>query len=49
MLFELINASAICQALINNVIQAHLNQTAVVYLNNILIYLKMKEEHVQHV
>jgi len=26
-----------------------LNQFIIVYLNNILVYLKMKKEHVQHV
>ena len=49
MLFKLTNASVICQVLINNVIQAYLDQTAIIYLNNILIYSETKEEYVQHI
>ncbi len=30
-------------------LQHYLNQFIIVYLNNILVYLKMKKEHVQHV
>ena len=35
--------------LINNVLRAHLNQTVIVYLNDILIYSETEEEHVKHV
>ena len=30
-------------------LQRHLNQFIIVYLNDILVYSKMKKEHVQHV
>jgi hypothetical protein len=49
MLFKLINAPATCQALINNVLQEHLNIFVIAYLNNILIYSKNKEEYIEHV
>ena len=39
MLFGLTNTPATCQALINNIIRAHLDQTAIAYLDNILVYL----------
>ena len=45
MLFRLTNALAVCQALVNNVLRAHLDITVVVYLNNILVYSKTLEEH----
>jgi hypothetical protein len=45
MLFGLTNALAVCQALINNVLRAHLDITVVAYLNNILVYSKTLEEH----
>ena len=41
MLFRLTNTPATCQALINNIIRAHLNQTAITYLDNILVYLNI--------
>ena len=47
--FGLINAPAIFQAFINNVLQEYLNQFMVIYLDDILIYSKTKEQHVQHV
>ena len=49
MLFDLINASATFQTFINNVLRRYFNQFVIVYLNNILIYLKIKKEHVQYV
>ena len=49
MLFGLTNAPATCQALINNVLRAHLDKTVVAYLNNILVYLENKAEHVYYV
>ncbi len=33
----------------NNVLRRYLNQFIIVYLNDILVYLKTKKEHVQHV
>ena len=47
--FELTNTSATFQAFINNVLWEYLNQFVIIYLNNILIYFKTKEQHVQHV
>ena len=49
MLFRLTNTPAICQALINNIIRAHLDQTAIAYLDNILVYSNMQQEHTKHV
>ena len=49
MLFGLTNAPATCQALINNVLRAHLDRTVVAYLNDILVYSENKARHVQHV
>ena len=48
-LFRLTNTPATCQALINNVIRAHLDQTAITYLDNILVYLNTQQEHTKHV
>ncbi len=44
--FNLINASVMFQTFVNNVLQCYLNQFIIVYLNNILVYSKMKKEHV---
>ena len=49
MLFRLTNTPATCQALINNIIRAHLDQTAITYLDNILVYLNTQQEHTKHV
>ncbi len=49
MSFDLINASVMFQIFMNNVLQCYLNQFIIVYLNNILIYLRTKKEHMQHV
>ncbi len=49
MFFNLINASVMFQTFMNNMLQRYLNQFIIVYLNNILVYSKMKKEHVQHV
>jgi hypothetical protein len=49
MLFRLTNALATCQALVNNVLRAHLDITVVAYLNNILVYSKTLEEHVTYI
>ena len=37
------------QAFINNILQEYLNIFVIIYLNNILIYLKNKTEHVIYV
>ena len=47
--FGLTNALATCQALVNNVIRAHLNLTAITYLDDILVYLNTQWEHTTHV
>ena len=49
MLFGLTNAPATCQALINNIIRVHLDQTAIAYLDNILVYSNTQQEHTKHV
>ena len=47
--FGLTNAPATCQALINNVIRAHLDRTAIAYLDDILIYSENEKDHERHV
>ena len=47
--YRLTNAPATCQRLINNILRAHLDQTVVAYLDNILVYSSNKEDYVQHV
>ena len=47
--FELTNTSATFQTFINNVLWEYLNQFVIIYLDDILIYFKTKEQHVQHV
>ncbi len=49
MSFDLINASVTFQTFVNNILQRYLNQFVIVYLNDILVYSKMKKEHMQHV
>ena len=49
MLFKLTNASATCQQMINDALRDLLNVTVVVYLDNILIYLKDSAKHEKHV
>ena len=49
MLFKLINTLTISQTYINNVLRKDFNVYVVIYLNNILIYLKNKQEHRKHV
>jgi hypothetical protein len=49
MLFELINASIFMQALVNNILREFLDQFYVIYLDDILIYLETKEQHIRHI
>jgi len=49
MSFNLINASVMLQIFMNNVLQRYLNQFIIVYLNDILVYSKIKKAYVQHV
>ena len=47
--FSLTNAPAIFQALVNDVLRDMLDRFVFVYLDDILIFSKTKEEHVHHV
>src|SRR5690606_30819430 len=47
--FGLTNAPATFQAFINDVLREYLDHFVVVYLDDILIYSKTKEEHIEHV
>ena len=49
MSFELTNASATCQELINNAFKKYLNIVIIAYFDDIFIYFKNKTKHVQHV
>ncbi len=49
MLFELINASAIFQFYVNHTLKSFMNICCMIYLNNILVYFEMKEQHWEHV
>ena len=49
MLFRLINASAMFHTYINNVLREHLNMFVIIYLNNILVYLKNEQDYKKHV
>jgi hypothetical protein len=46
MLFGLTNAPALFQRFINKVLQEYLHSFVITYLDDILIFLKEKEEHV---
>ena len=46
--FKLCNASAIFQIYINKTLQKLLNIFCIIYLNNILVFLKNKIQHVKH-
>ena len=47
--FGLTNAPATCQVLINNIVRAHLDRSAIAYLDDILIYSESTEEHISHI
>ena len=49
MSFELTNASASLQSLMNDTFKEFLNEFVIVYLNDILIYSKNKKQHHEHV
>ena len=49
MLFEFMNASAICQEIINDALWEYLNIFIIAYLDDILIYSQMMKEHVNHI
>ena len=47
--FELINAFASCQTLINNILKKMLDISVIIYLDDIFIFLKTKEEYVKYI
>jgi len=47
--FGFTNTPVTFQQRINNVLKKHLNEFVIAYLDNIIIYLKLKEEHEKHV
>ena len=49
MSFKLINASTICQKMINDALREHLNVFVIAYFDDILIYFKTLIEHERHV
>ena len=49
MLFRLINALATFQKLINNILRVYLDIFIIVYLDNILIYSKNKEDYIKYI
>ena len=49
MSFELINASTICQKMINDALREYLDVFVIAYLDDILIYSKILPKHKQHV
>ena len=49
MLFGLINAPATFQAFINNILRQYLDIFVTIYLNDIVIYSEMLQEHKLHV
>ncbi len=48
MLFKLTNASAIFQFYVNHMLKLFMNICCVIYLNDILVYSEMKEQHWEH-
>jgi hypothetical protein len=49
MLFRLTNAPATFQAYINNILRKYLDVFVVVYLDDILVYLKTYDDHIQDI
>ncbi len=49
MSFELTNALTTYQEIINDALRQYLNRFVIAYLNDIIIYLNILEEHVNHV
>lgn len=47
--FGLTNAPAVFQTLVNDILRDMVNQPVFVYLDDILIFSKSVQEHVQHV
>ena len=49
MLFRLINILIILYIILNKVLYKYLNKFCIVYINNILIYLKEELKHKRHI
>ena len=49
MLFELINTSVTFQNIMNDMLKLYLNKFVIIYLDNILIFSKNEEKHVEYV
>ena len=49
MLFRFINTPAIWQAFINNILLEYLDIYIIAYLDNILVYSGIEEEHVEYI
>ena len=49
MSFKLINASATFQTYINNILKEHLNMFVIIYLDDVLVYLKNKKNHKKYI
>ena len=47
--FGFTNAPAIFQQRINSILGEHLDEFIIIYLDNIIIYLDLEEEHKKHV
>ncbi len=49
MSFELTNVLTMCQKIINDTLRQYLNQFVIIYLNDIIIYLKILKEYVSYI
>ena len=49
MLFKLTNTPILYQNLINNIFRKYLDDFIIAYLDDILIYSKIKEKHIKYV
>ncbi len=49
MLFRLCNTPATFQRLMNKVLRKYLEKFVEVYLDNVIIHSRIKEEHIKHV
>ena len=49
MLFRLINAPAIMQSLVNNILKKYLDRFYIIYLDNILIFLDNEKEYEEYI
>ena len=49
MSFELTNVLTMCQKIINDILRQCLDRFVIAYLNDIMIYLNILKEHVDHI